>query len=244
MNYKSSDDHISTAFDNDLRQIENLVVTMGGLVEEQIEQAAHVIVTRDQEKAAELIASDKRVDEIEEEIDQLVVRIIALRQPKAQDLRAVMAALKVAADLERIGDYAKNLAKRTKVLAQVAPVGNTGKSVKRMCMMVRQMVKDVLDAYLSRDLASADEVRLRDEDVDQVHNNLFRSLLTYMLEDPRNITPCMHLLFIAKNVERMGDHTTSIAEQVHFLITGAMPDDERPKGDTTSTTLVEARSAS
>lgn len=243
MNGKSSEDHISTAFDNDLRQIENLVVTMGGLVEEQIEQAAQVIVSRDLEMAAALVASDKRVDEIEEEIDQLVVRIIALRQPKAQDLRAVMAALKLASDLERIGDYAKNLAKRTQVLAQVAPVGNTAKSVKRMCMMVRQMVKDVLDAYLSRDLASADEVRLRDEDVDQVHNNLFRSLLTYMLEDPRNITPCMHLLFIAKNVERMGDHTTSIAEQVHFLITGEMPDDERPKSDTTSTTFVETGSA-
>ncbi|MEL6965974.1 MAG: phosphate signaling complex protein PhoU [Pseudomonadota bacterium] len=243
MNGKSPEDHISSAFDADLRQIENLVVTMGGLVEQQIEDAAAVIVSRDLERAEALIAADKRVDEVEEEIDQLVVRVIALRQPKAQDLRAVMASLKIASDLERIGDYAKNLAKRTKVLAQVPTVGNTAKSVKRMCMMVRQMVKDVLDAYLSRDLASADEVRLRDEDVDQVHNNLFRSLLTYMLEDPRNITPCMHLLFIAKNVERMGDHATSVAEQVHFLIAGEMPDDERPKGDTTSTTLVGAESA-
>ncbi|MEL6947797.1 MAG: phosphate signaling complex protein PhoU [Pseudomonadota bacterium] len=243
MNGKSPEDHISSAFDADLRQIENLVVTMGGLVEQQIEDAAAVIVSRDLERAEALIAADKRLDEVEEEIDQLVVRVIALRQPKAQDLRAVMASLKIASDLERIGDYAKNLAKRTKVLAQVPTVGNTAKSVKRMCMMVRQMVKDVLDAYLSRDLASADEVRLRDEDVDQVHNNLFRSLLTYMLEDPRNITPCMHLLFIAKNVERMGDHATSVAEQVHFLIAGEMPDDERPKGDTTSTTLVGAESA-
>jgi len=232
--------HIMTAFDKDLRQIENLVVTMGGLVEQQLEQAAEVIVNRDLELADKLIESDEEVDRLEMEIDSLVVRIIALRQPKAQDLRSVLAALKVAADLERIGDYAKNLGKRTSVLAQVPPVGDSAKSVRRMCMMVRQMVKDVLDAYLTRDEAAANEVRLRDEEVDQIHNNLFRALLTYMLEDPRNITPCMHLLFIAKNVERMGDHTTSIAEQVQFLVSGEMPEDDRPKGDTTSTTLVEA----
>lgn len=236
----NNDAHISTAFASDLRKIENLVVTMGGLVEQQIEHAAEVIVSRDLELADKLIASDAEVDALEQEIDTLVVRIIALRQPKAQDLRGVLAALKVAADLERIGDYAKNLGKRTHVLAQVPTVGDSAKSVRRMCLMVRQMVKDVLDAYLSRDLSSAAEVRLRDEDVDQIHNNLFRALLTYMLEDPRNITPCMHLLFIAKNVERMGDHTTSIAEQIHFLIAGVLPDEERPKGDETSTTLVEA----
>ncbi|MEL6750622.1 MAG: phosphate signaling complex protein PhoU [Pseudomonadota bacterium] len=231
--------HISTAFDNDLRNIENKVVTMGGLVEQQLEDAAELVVSRDLEAADRLIASDKAVDEIEAEIDQLVVRIIALRQPKAQDLRAVLAALKVAADLERIGDYAKNLGKRTSVLAQVPPVGTSGKTIRRMCLMVRQMVKDVLDAYLSRDIATAEEVRLRDEEVDQIHNNLFRTLLTYMLEDQRNITPCMHMLFISKNIERMGDHTTSIAEQIQFLVSGSMPDEERPKGDETSTLVAE-----
>lgn len=227
--------HISSAFEKDLRDIENKVVTMGGLVEQQLEEAAELIVSRDLEVAEKLIASDKAVDEIEAEIDQLVVRLIALRQPRAQDLRAVLAALKVAADLERIGDYAKNLAKRTVVLAQVSPVGSSAKSIRRMCLMVRQMVKDVLDAYLARDLAAAEEVRLRDEEVDQIHNSLFRTLLTYMLEDQRNITPCMHLLFISKNIERVGDHTTSIAEQIQFLISGSMPDEERPKGDETST---------
>ncbi len=232
--------HIMSAFDKDLRQIENRVVTMGGLVEQQLEEAAEIIVSRDLELADRLIESDEEVDRLEMEIDSLVVRIIALRQPKAQDLRSVLAALKVAADLERIGDYAKNLAKRTSVLAQVPPVGDSAKSVRRMCKMVRQMVKDVLDAYLTRDEAAANEVRLRDEEVDQIHNNLFRALLTYMLEDPRNITPCMHLLFIAKNVERMGDHTTSIAEQIQFLVSGEMPEDDRPKGDVTSTTLIEA----
>lgn len=236
--------HIASAFDKDLLQIENLVVAMGGLVEQQMEQAAAVIVSRDLDLARKLIASDKQVDALEQEIDALVVRIIALRQPKAQDLRAVLAALKVAADLERIGDYAKNLAKRIEVLAKIPAVGSSAKTIKRMCLMVRQMVKDVLDAYLTRDLSMAQEVRLRDEEIDQVHNNLFRTLLTYMLEDQRNITPCMHLLFISKNVERMGDHTTSIAEQIHFLISGEFPTEERPKGDTTSTTLIEAPTAS
>ncbi len=226
--------HIASAFDKDLALIEDKVVTMGGLVEQQIEDAAELIVSRDQDVAAKLLADDKAVDDLEAEIDQLVVRIIALRQPKAQDLRSVLAALKVAADLERIGDYTKNLAKRSKVLAQVPPVGSSAKTIRRMCLMVRQMVKDVLDAYLTRDLAAAEDVRLRDEEVDQIHNNLFRTLLTYMLEDPRHITPCMHLLFISKNIERMGDHTTSIAEQIHFLIDGQMPDEERPKGDETS----------
>ncbi len=234
-----SEAHIASIFDKDLRQIEDLVVTMGGLVEQQIENAAELIVSRDLELAQRLIASDKEVDAIEQEIDMLVVRIIALRQPKAQDLRAVLAALKVAADLERIGDYAKNLAKRMEVLVKGPPVGSSAKTIKRMCMMVRAMVKEVLDAYLARDIASADEVRLRDEEVDQIHNNLFRALLTYMLEDPRNITPCMHLLFISKNIERMGDHTTSIAEQIRFLIAGELPDDDRPKSDFTSTTHIE-----
>ena len=233
--------HIATIFDKDLREIEDLVVTMGGLVEQQIEDAAAVLESRDLELAEKLRNADKAVDEIETQIDALAVRLIALRQPKAQDLRAILAALKVASDLERIGDYTKNIAKRTSVLAKSPTVGSSGKTIKRMCMMVRQMVKDVLDAYISRDIASAEEVRLRDEEVDQVHNNLFRALLTYMMEDPRNITPCMHLLFIAKNVERMGDHTTSIAEQVHFLIAGSMPEDERPKGDVTSTTFVDAQ---
>lgn len=233
--------HISTAFDKDLRQIEELVVMMGGLVEKQLEDAAEVMLTRDLELADALKASDKEVDRIEEEIDQLAVRLIALRQPKAQDLRAVLAALKVAADLERIGDYAKNIAKRTHVLAQTDPVGSSAKTLARMCKLVREMVKDVLDAYIARDIEQANEVRDRDEDIDQMNNQLFRALLTYMMEDPSNITACMHLLFISKNIERMGDHTTSIAEQIHFFISGEMPDEERPKKDVTSTTFVEVK---
>jgi len=232
--------HISSAYDKDLRQIEDLVVKMGGLVEQHIVDAATLMTTRDLELADKLKAADKQVDALQEEIDQLVVRLIALRQPKAQDLRAVLAALKVAADLERIGDYTKNIAKRTQILAQVPTVGSSAKTIKRMCLLVRQMVKDSIDAYIARDVQAANQVRLRDEEVDQMNNTLFRSLLTYMMEDPRNITPSMHLLFISKNVERMGDHTTSIAEQIHFFVAGGMPEEDRPKGDVTSTTMIES----
>ena len=233
------EEHISSAFDKDLRLIEDLVVRMGGLVEQQIEDASELLLTRDLAKADKLRALDKRVDELQEEIEHHVVRLIALRQPKAQDLRSALAAMKVAADLERVGDYAKNIAKRTHILAQVPSVGDTAKVIQRMCAMVRKMVTDVLDSYLARDVAKADDVRDRDEDVDQIHTTLFRTLLEHMMQDSELITPSMHLLFISKNVERMGDHITSIAEQVHYLVVGEMPEDDRPKGDKTSTTMLD-----
>lgn len=239
-----NDAHIVRAFDQDLGQLESLVMKMGGLVEKQVQDAASVLLNRDVELAEKVIAADKEIDALEEEIDAFAIRMIALRQPKAQDLRVVLAALKVGANLERIGDYAKNMAKRTNVLVQVPPVGSSAKTIKRMCGLVSDMVRDVLDAYVRRDKDMAEDVRARDEEVDQIHNTLFRALLTYMLEDPRNITPCMHLLFIAKNVERMGDHTTSIAEQVYYQVEGELPDDERPKRDVTSYTLVEPETES
>ena len=231
--------HIVTAFDDDLNRIEQLVLKMGGLVEKQVTDAATVMLERDLERAEIVIKGDKPIDALEIELDQLVARTIALRQPQAQDLRAVLAALKVAGNLERIGDYAKNMAKRTRVLATQPPVGESAKTVRRMCNLVVAMISDVLNAYLERDPQAAEDVRLRDEDVDQMHNTLFRALLTYMLEDPRNITPAMHLLFIAKNVERMGDHTTAIAEQVYYLVEGTMPAEDRPKGDVTSMLSVD-----
>lgn len=226
-------DHIATAFDNDLAQIEALVMRMGGMVERQVQEAAEVLVGRDMERAETVIARDPEIDRLEAELDQLTMRVIALRQPVAQDLRAVLAALKVAGNLERIGDYAKNMAKRTHVLATVPPVGDSARTVQRMCALVVEMIAEVLAAYVERDRDRAEAVRLRDEDVDQMHNTLFRALLTYMLEDPRNITPAMHLLFIAKNVERMGDHVTAVAEQVWYMAEGRLPDEERPKGDRT-----------
>lgn len=231
--------HIVKSFDEDLNNIETLIMEMGGFVEKQIIEAATALNRRDTESAAAIIKSDKRIDALESEIDQAVVRILAQRQPMAQDLRAVVVAPKIASNLERIGDYAKNMAKRTAVLARTQPVGASSTTIKRMCAMVQEMVSDVLDAYVRRNAERAEDVRRRDEEVDQLHNTLFRELLTYMMEDPRAITPCMHLLFIAKNVERMGDHTASIAEQVHYMISGEIFDEERAKSDTTSTTFIE-----
>jgi len=236
-------DHIVKSFDEDLNQIESLIKKMGGHVEAQITDAVTALSRRDVELGSKVIAGDAQIDVLEAEVDSAVVRILALRQPKAQDLRAVVVAPKIASNLERVGDYAKNIAKRTSVLAQTKPVGSATRTIGRMCEIVQQMMKSVLDAYVARDQAAADDVRLRDEEVDQMHNTLFRELLTYMMEDPRAITPCMHLLFIAKNVERMGDHTASIAEQVHYMVTGDFIDVERPKSDTTSTTLIEPNAA-
>ena len=226
--------HIVTAFDNDLGQIESLLLEMAGRVESQIAEATEALVKRDTELGEKVRSDDERVDRLETEIDELVVRLLTLRQPMADDLRNVITASKVAANLERIGDYAKNIAKRTTVLAQEQPIGPAVGTIKRMSSLTQGMLRDVVDALVARDLDTAIYVRQRDEEVDQLHNTLFRELLTYMMEDPRNITPCMHLLFVAKNVERVGDHITSIAEQVHYMICGEMPPDERPKGDVTS----------
>lgn len=233
-------EHIVKSFDHDLMQIESMIARMGGMVETQIADATTVLTQRNVSLGKEVIKLDKEIDALELEVDAAVVRILALRQPKAQDLRAVIVVLKLASNLERIGDYAKNICKRTSVLASLHPVGSSDSAIKRMGNLVQEMIKDVLDAYISRDIDTADDVRMRDQEVDQMHNALFRELLTHMMEDPRNISPCMHLLFIAKNVERMGDHVTSIAEQVHFLVSGELPEDDRPKGDNTSYAIVEA----
>ncbi|MCC6008907.1 MAG: phosphate signaling complex protein PhoU [Rhodobacteraceae bacterium] len=227
--------HTSKAFDEDLREIEAMVMTMGGLVEAAIADAAKALDMRDEEEAEKVIASDKRVDALEEEINTAVVRMIALRQPMADDLRLAVTVMKIAGNLERMGDYAKNIAKRTPVLVQGPPIMGASNSLRRMAKSVRLMLKDALDAYARRDVALAMDVRVRDREVDQMNSALFREFLTHMMEDPRNITACMHLLFIAKNLERVGDHVTSIAEQVVFMTTGSTPDDDRPKQDDTST---------
>lgn len=226
--------HIVKSFDDELGQIESLILEMGGFVETQINEAIQALVMRDVDLATKVRRDDKKVDLLESRIDEMTLRTLALRQPMAADLRFVICALKVAANLERIGDYAKNIAKRTSVLVDSQPVGTSEKTVKRMGKMVRKMVADVLDAYAAKDIAMADEIRERDEEVDHMNNTLFRELLTYMMEDPRNITSCMHMLFITKNLERMGDHTTAIAEQIHYVITGSLPEEKRSKGDKTS----------
>ena len=232
-------DHIVKSFDDDLGRIDAIIGEMGGLAERQLADAVEALVKRDVELAQTVIDGDKRLDQLEVEIDNFTIRVLALRQPMAEDLRAVIVALKMAANLERIGDYAKNVAKRTLILATMDPVAGTSQSVQRMAAQVQAMIKNVLDAYGARDIDKADDVRLRDEEVDLMHTSLFRELLTYMMEDPHHITACSHLLFVAKNVERIGDHTTSIAEYVHFLVAGERPTDERPKSDLSSQTVVE-----
>ncbi|MDT8328412.1 MAG: phosphate signaling complex protein PhoU [Roseovarius sp.] len=228
------DQHIASAFDRDLETIQAKIMKMGGLVERAISDAARSLETRDEELAEEVRGRDKAIDKLEELINEEAARVIALRAPTARDLRLVLSVIKISANLERIGDYAKNMAKRTSILAQMAPVNGSPAALRRMAREVEEMLKDALDAYIQRDINLAHEVMQRDQDVDQMYNAIFREFLTFMMEDPRNITACMHLHFIAKNTERMGDHVTSIAEQVIYLISGEMPEEPRPKGDQTS----------
>lgn len=228
------DQHIASAFDRDLEAIQAQIMKMGGLVENAIQEAAISLETRDEERAEKVRKADKAIDALEELINEEAARVIALRAPIAVDLRLVLSVIKVSANLERIGDYAKNLAKRTSVLSQMAPVDDSAAALRRMAKEVERMLKDALDSYVNRDAELAQDVIDRDTDVDQMYNALFREFLTFMMEDPRNITACMHLHFIAKNIERMGDHVTSIAEQVVYLVTGTIPDEERNKADETS----------
>ncbi|MGV6889634.1 phosphate signaling complex protein PhoU [Rhodophyticola sp. SM2404] len=225
--------HIASVFDRDLESIQALIMRMGGLVEESIHSSVLALDTQDIELANSVRAGDKAIDTLEEKVNEEAARIIALRAPTAGDLRTVLSVFRVSANLERIGDYSKNIAKRSSVVFQSQPVDGASSSLKRMARTVEFMLKDALDAYIKRDAELAQEVRERDAEVDQIYSALFREYLTFMMEDPRNITACMHLHFMAKNIERMGDHVTSIAEQVIYLVTGEMPDEEREKSDST-----------
>lgn len=225
--------HIQSVYDRDLEAIQALIMKMGGLVEAAIIDSARSLEERDEELAIKVKNGDKAIDELEEMVNDQAATLIALRAPTAGDLRTVLSVIKISANLERCGDYAKNLAKRTSVLVQMQPVDGASVAIRRMAREVEAMMKDALDAYIQRDAELATQVINRDEDVDSMYNALFREFLTHMMEDPRNITACMHLHFIAKNIERMGDHVTSIAEQVVYLVTGSTPDDARPKDDRT-----------
>jgi len=233
------DPHIVSAYDRDLESIQAMIMKMGGLVESAIMRAAESLETRDEEEAEAVRRADVAIDELEQRINEDCARTIALRQPAAGDLRTVLTVMKIAGNLERIGDYAKNMGKRTSVLVQMHPIEGSSGAIRRMAKQVELMLKDALDAYIQRDPELAEDVRQRDMDVDQMYNSLFRNFLTHMMEDPRNITACMHLHFIAKNIERMGDHVTSVAEQVIYLVEGEMPADDRPKRDRTSYEKVE-----
>lgn len=225
-------EHIVKSYDEQLNRMIGVIAQMGGLVEQQISAAVAALIRRDTERASEIVVTDQRIDALEHEVEQMAFRLLALRQPLAFDLRLVTSSIKIASDLERMGDYAANVAKRSITLNKLELVRPIV-SVPRIAELVQGMVKDVLDAFVERDVEKALSVWRRDEDVDAMYNSLFRELLTYMMEDPRHITPCIHALFIAKNLERIGDHATNIAEQVNFLVKGKPVEEARPKGDVT-----------
>src|SRR6202030_3833452 len=214
-----------------------MILEMGGLAESQLAAAIDAVVRRDSELAARVIEDDATVDQLERELDNRAIRRLAWRQPMARDLREIFVALKIASDLERICDYTANVAKRTIALNQTPPVRPVY-ALPRMAHLAELLIKDVLDAYVARDAEKAYAVWTRDAELDEMYSSLFRELLTYMMEDPRNISACTHLLFMAKNIERIGDHATNIAETLYFLVHGTPLTQVRPKGDKSSLEVV------
>ncbi|MBV9783388.1 MAG: phosphate signaling complex protein PhoU [Acidisphaera sp.] len=232
--------HIVKSYEQELKRLRDLITEMGGIVENQVALAAQAVVHKDGAAATRAVEEDPRVDGLERQVEQFVIRLLALRQPMAMDLRHIVAALKITGDLERIGDYAANVAKRSIVLAEFTlPYSLTG--IGHMARMVQEGLKTVIDAVGDNDAEKAVEVWRSDEVVDDIYTAIFRELVTYMMEDPRNITPCTHLLFIAKNLERIGDHATNIAETVHYAVTGETLPETRPKGDSSAYAVIRPR---
>ncbi len=232
----TNETHIVTAFDRDLEALQALLVRMSGLVEQALVNAAQALESMDKAAADAVIAGDAAIDALDEQINLEAASLIARRAPTARDLRLVLAVMRASNSLERVGDYARNVAKRMRAMTATAPVEGTAGTIRRMAAHVGRMLDEAMQAMVRKDAALAAQVRARDVDVDQIYNTLFRSLLTFMLESPSNISTCMHLHFIAKNIERAGDHATGIAEQAIYLATGRMPEEDRPKADLTSGT--------
>jgi phosphate transport system protein len=225
-------EHIVRSYEEELNQLAAEVVRMGGLAEAQVNDSIQAFARRDVPMAQAMIGRDGKLDAIEADIERAAIRMIALRQPMANDLRRTMSAMKIAMNLERCGDLAKNIGKRTLILAEAEPAGPVTRSIERMGKLVASRLKEVIDAYTNSEVDRAVSVWSRDTEVDEHYESLFRELLTYMMGDPRTITAGAHLLFVAKNLERIGDHATNIAEIVHFEITGQEIVSERPKLDT------------
>jgi len=230
-------DHIVRSFDEDLRRLRDMTARMGGLAERQVADATRALVRRDTDLASEVVQRDAQIDALEREIESFCVRLIALRQPMAQDLRVIVAAMKATNDLERIGDYARNAAKRAILLASLPALGSLN-GFERMANLVQENLKAAMDAFVAADAEAARRVWEADEPVDAIYNGIFRELLTFMMEDPRNITAATHMLFVAKNLERIGDHTTNIAERIHFAVRGDNLPEERPKADQSASAVV------
>ena len=230
-------DHIVKSFDEQLQALATAVAQMGGLAEAQLASAIDAIARRDSSAAESAVAGDARIDALQQDIEERALKLLALRQPMAVDLRDTMAAIKIANELERIGDLAKNIAKRALVLNREPPIRLT-QSLARMGKAAQNQLKQVLDSFSRRNAEEAEAVWQRDGEIDEIYNSLFRELLTYMMEDPRTIGLCTHLLFVAKNIERAGDHATNIAEVVYHMVKADHLTANRPKADTTSETNV------
>ena len=232
-------DHIVKAYDEDLANLKTMLAQMGGLAEDHLAKAIEALSRRDTKLADVVIAQDEKIDALELQLEERAILTIAKRQPMARDLREIMVAIRVASDLERIGDLAKNIAKRTHAINEQLP-RKLAAGLTRMGRLALEELKDVLDAYTTADEAKALDVWRNDGELDALYNSIFRELLTYMMEDPRMIGPCTHLLFGAKNFERIGDHATNIAENIYYLVHGHALREERPKKDTTSTTAFDS----
>jgi phosphate transport system protein len=231
-------DHTVKAFDTDLDSLRSKIAEMGGIAEKMLSDAVTALVRRDTPLAQSVIASDPRLDVLQREVEERAIFTIARRQPLAIDLREIVSALRISGDLERIGDLAKNIAKRVMAIADGFQSQKIVLGVQNISDLVMEQLKDILDAYAQHDIEQAIDVWHRDGQIDALYTSLFRELLTYMMEDPRNITFCAHLLFCAKNIERIGDHTTNIAETIHYLVTGQNLTADRPKDDRTTTAPV------
>ncbi len=223
--------HITTAYDEELKYLTRRISEMGGKAEQMASDAVRALVTGDAPLAQKVISEDIILDEAEREITDKAVLTIAKRQPVASDLREIMGAIRIASDLERVGDLGKNTAKRVIAVEQAGVPRALARGLEHLSDLALMQLKEVLDVYATRSAEKAEAIRDRDEEIDAMYTSLFRELLTYMMEDPRNITPCTHLLFCAKNLERIGDHATNIAESIYYITTGHQPEGERPKDD-------------
>ncbi|APO75190.1 phosphate transport system regulatory protein PhoU [Rhizobium etli 8C-3] len=227
--------HIFSAYDEDLKYLSRRISEMGGLAEQMVSDAVRALVNGDAGLAQKVISDDVIMDHAEREIGDKAIVTIARRQPVASDLREIMGSIRIAADLERVGDLGKNTAKRVIAVQSTGVPRKLARGLEHLSELALVQLKEVLDVYASRSADKAKSIRERDEEIDAMYTSLFRELLTYMMEDPRNITSCTHLLFCAKNIERIGDHATNIAETIYYMATGAQPEGERPKDDTANT---------
>lgn len=232
--------HIMTAYDEELRFLTRRIAEMGGMAEQMAADAVRALVNADAALAQRVISDDAILDAAEREITDKAILTIARRQPVANDLREIMGSIRIASDLERVGDLGKNTAKRVIAVQQSGVPRALARGMEHLSELALAQLKDVLDVYSTRSAEKAEAIRDRDEEIDAMYTSLFRELLTYMMEDPRNITSCTHLLFCAKNIERIGDHATNIAETIYYMTTGMQPAGERPKDDNTASMTVES----